>query len=112
MGATKPNPAPGNYVNVICRLQKAGLYSQDETPPIATTAESAENQANSLLFQKFPTEIRRKVLREAFGSRVVHIVHWRKWHTGIFFWTGGQCTNPVLHQVRLYYVLGLYLHIR
>lgn len=91
----------GSYILKMCRLEEAGTSpnEQYEAPPIAMAAELVNNQADCMLLQKFPVEIRKQILGQAFGSRVVHIVHWREWKTEILHWAGGECKNPVLHRV-------------
>lgn len=51
-------------------------------------------QDSSLFFTSFPAEIRTKILVEAFGDRILHVVHPRDVFTRKFYWTGGECKHP------------------
>lgn len=69
-------------------------------------------QANSLYFTLFPAEIRRKILIEAFGDRVLHIVHSKDPRTGQLQWSGGECQNPPLYYPGVRVTLVQFNHIQ
>lgn len=106
MAATTSLPLPvvtptRDYTQEVCRLRQSGVVIQSEGPPISMAADLVGNQADCSFIQKLPVEIRRRILGEAFGFRVVHIVHWKDWPTGVLHWSGGACKNPVLQHVSL-----------
>lgn len=59
-------------------------------------------QVGSVLFETLPVEIRKQILVEAFGGRVLHIVHWKNPKTGTLQWSGGECTDVHVKEVRFH----------
>lgn len=59
-------------------------------------------QANTLFFTSFPAEIRRKILVEAFGDRLLHVVRLEPPYLDGFHWAGGECEDIFMmaHMVR------------